>query len=149
MFRKFLLLFAIIKTLNGAQNEAPRFYPPLQTNYFFPEYNQTRPGQILLWLNATDADDDDLRFGVEGDFYRKLLDIRKIDHKHAVVTSKQIFDREVIFLNIDDFTHLSLTFKNNFVDQFFYFSRSKKNTIISFFMCKTSLVIKCINRLDL
>ncbi len=49
----------------------------------------------MLWLNVTDNDDTDLRFGVEGDFYRKFLNIKKIDGKHAIVTAKQPFDREV------------------------------------------------------
>lgn len=54
-------------------------------------------GDILLWLNATDFDDDDLEFGVESEFYRKLLTIKKVDNKHATVIANQIFDREVSF----------------------------------------------------
>lgn len=48
-----------------------------------------------MWLNATDNDDDDLQFGVEGDFYNKLIKVKKIDGKHAQVIVQQIFDREV------------------------------------------------------
>ena len=28
-----------------AQNQAPKFEPSLQYNYFFPEYNATKPGK--------------------------------------------------------------------------------------------------------
>lgn len=52
-------------------------------------------GEILLWLNATDLDDDDLEFGVENGFYRKLLTVNKVDNKHATVVTNEIFDREV------------------------------------------------------
>jgi hypothetical protein len=102
MKHSFILLLAtsivislLVDESTCSQNQAPRFYPSLQPNYFFPEYNLTKPGDILLWLNATDNDDTDLRFGVEGDFYRKFLNIKKIDGKRAVVTAKQPFDREV------------------------------------------------------
>ena len=87
------LLFSL--QLIRAQNQAPRFEPLLQYNYFFPEFNSTKPGHILMWLNATDYDDDDLQFGVEGDFYNKLIQVKKIDGKHAQVIDNQIFDREV------------------------------------------------------
>jgi hypothetical protein len=49
----------------------------------------------LLWLNATDYDDDDLQFGVEGDFHKKLINVKKMERNKAVVIAKQIFDREV------------------------------------------------------
>jgi hypothetical protein len=78
-----------------AQNQAPRFDPPLQSNYFFHEFNKTKPGDTLLWLNATDFDDDDLKFGIETDFYKKLISIKKFDGKHAIVVANQMFDREV------------------------------------------------------
>lgn len=88
------ILAVILIRLSLAQNLAPRFEPSLQYNYFFPEYNSTQPGHILLWLNATDYDDDDLEFGVEGDFYNKLVRVNKVDGKHAQVIANQIFDRE-------------------------------------------------------
>ena len=58
-------------------------------------------GDTLLWLNASDPDDADLVFGVEGDFYKKLFNIKKVDGKHAIVSANQKFDREVlkIFIN--------------------------------------------------
>jgi hypothetical protein len=90
-----LTLSTLIQLSTSSQNQAPRFYPPLQPNYFFPEYNVTKPGDVLLWLNATDPDDTDLRFGVEGDFYRKFLSITKVEgSKRAVVRARQPFDRE-------------------------------------------------------
>ncbi len=49
----------------------------------------------MLWLNATDHDQDDLQFGVEGDFYKKLITVKKVDRNKAVVIAKQMFDREV------------------------------------------------------
>ena len=52
-------------------------------------------GDELLWLNATDHDGDDLQFGVEGDFYKKLILVKKIERNRAVVIAKQVFDREV------------------------------------------------------
>ena len=48
-----------------------------------------------MWLNATDNDDADLHFGVEGDFYNKLVSVKKIDGKHAQVIATKPFDREV------------------------------------------------------
>lgn len=90
-----LIVFFQIQKSISAQNQAPRFEPPLESNYFFPEFNSTKPGDILLWLNATDYDDDDLQFGVESDFYKKLITIKKIDGKHAMVLANQKFDREV------------------------------------------------------
>lgn len=89
-----LLVFNSI-SYSYCQNQAPRFEPSLHSNYFFPEYNATKPNDVLLWLNATDFDDDVLDFGVEGDFYKNLIHIKKIDNKHAVVIANQIFDREV------------------------------------------------------
>ena len=53
-------------------------------------------GDTLLWLNASDPDDADLVFGVEGDFYKKLFNIKKVDGKHAIVSANQKFDREVL-----------------------------------------------------
>ena len=53
-------------------------------------------GDTLLWLNASDPDDTDLVFGVEGDFYKKLFNIKKVDGKHAIVSANQKFDREVL-----------------------------------------------------
>lgn len=91
-FSSFIL--AVLFQSSLAQNLAPRFEPSLHYNYFFPEYNSTRPGNVLFWLNATDYDDDDLQFGVEGDFYNKLVHVKKIDGKHAQVIANQIFDRE-------------------------------------------------------
>lgn len=52
-------------------------------------------GDILLWLNATDNDNDDLEFGLESEFYKKLFNIQKVDNNHATVVANQIFDREV------------------------------------------------------
>ncbi len=89
-----LVIFSIVCTVN-AQNQAPRFDPPLQSNYFFHEYNKTKPGDTLLWLNASDYDDNDLKFGIETDFYKKLISIKKVDGKHAIVVANQMFDREV------------------------------------------------------
>lgn len=92
------LIFGLLvlgQTSASVQNQAPAFEPRLQSNYFFPEFNATKPGDILLWLNATDVDDDDLEFGVESEFYRKLLTIRKVEAKRATVTANQVFDREV------------------------------------------------------
>ncbi len=48
----------------------------------------------MFWLNATDNDDVDLQFGVEGDFYNKLIRVNKVDGKRAQVVSNQVFDRE-------------------------------------------------------
>jgi hypothetical protein len=31
-----------------AQNQPPRFEPALQSNYFFYEFNATRPGFVIL-----------------------------------------------------------------------------------------------------
>lgn len=56
----------------------------------------TFQGDTLIHLGAIDPDDDDLEFGIVGDFYNKLLEIRKLDGKHADVILKQPFDREVI-----------------------------------------------------
>ena len=78
-----------------AQNQAPKFEPRLQSNYFFAEFNATKPGDTLLWLNATDPDDDAVKFNVEGSYYNKLFSIRQIDGKHAVVVATQTFDREI------------------------------------------------------
>ena len=47
-----------------------------------------------MWLNASDADDDYVKFNVEGTFYNKLFSIKQIDGKHAVVIANQMFDRE-------------------------------------------------------
>lgn len=90
-----VLLVVVVCVLPSWQNQAPTFEPRLQSTYFFHEYNLTKPNDILLWLNATDLDDDDLEFGVENGFYRKLLTVNKIDNKHATVVANQIFDREV------------------------------------------------------
>ena len=84
----FLLIIFSNSLANCAQNQAPKFYPLLKSNYFFPEFNLTKPGEILLWLNATDPDDDDLRFGVEGDFYKKFL----ILSKHTTWTDHYIIN---------------------------------------------------------
>ena len=32
------------------QNQAPSFNPPLQSNYFFPEFNATKPGRICFLI---------------------------------------------------------------------------------------------------
>jgi hypothetical protein len=95
IFILILINFLINNVVKGAQNEAPRFDPPLQANYFFAEFNVTRPGDILLTLEASDIDDDDLEFGIEGNYYNKLFFIKKIDGKHAVVICRHIFDREI------------------------------------------------------
>ena len=50
---------------------------------------------MLLWLNATYNDDTQLEFGVEGEFYNKLVQVVKVDGKHAQVVARQPFDREV------------------------------------------------------
>ena len=99
-FRFLPIVFILISILQAdklthAQNQAPIFSPRLSSNYFFSEFDSTKPGSTLLWLNATDNDDDDLRFGVEGDFYNKLLEVVKVDGKHAKVVAKEPFDREV------------------------------------------------------
>ncbi len=52
-------------------------------------------GDPLLELSAEDPDNSDLDFGVIGEFYNKLVEIRKIDGNRAVVILKQPFDREV------------------------------------------------------
>jgi len=90
-----LIVILSVSNLVNTQNQAPRFDPPLQSNYFFHEFNKTKPGDTLLWLNATDYDDDDLKFGIETDFYKKLISIKKVDGKHAIVVANQMFDREV------------------------------------------------------
>lgn len=96
-FTIYCIVFSLLLNWAGCtQNQAPRFDPPLQANYFFPEYNLTKPGDTLLWLNATDSDNnDELSFGVEGgSFYRKLFRIDRVDESHARVTARQVFDRE-------------------------------------------------------
>lgn len=47
-------------------------------------------------LTAVDQDDEELEFGLIGEFYNKLLEIRRIDGKNANVILRQAFDREVI-----------------------------------------------------
>jgi len=47
-----------------------------------------------LWLNASDVDDDYVKFNIEGTFHNKLFSIKQIDGKHAQVISNQMFDRE-------------------------------------------------------
>jgi hypothetical protein len=37
----------LICNTSCSQNQAPRFNPPLQSNYFFPEFNSTRPGKLM------------------------------------------------------------------------------------------------------
>ncbi len=91
----FLVLFLIQLLQAQSQNQAPRFTPILHSNYFFPEFNATQPGDLLLWLNATDNDDYDLQFGVEGEFYNQLIQVVKVDGKHARVVAKRSFDREL------------------------------------------------------
>ena len=91
----FVIFFLLAKNTISAQNQAPRFDPPLQTNYFFAEYNTTKPGDLLFWLNATDIDDTDLEFGIDGTYSNKLLSIKKINGKSAIVVAKEKFDREV------------------------------------------------------
>ena len=39
------------KVYSSAQNQAPRFDPPLHSNYFFPEFNATKPGNYNLKKN--------------------------------------------------------------------------------------------------
>ncbi|CAF0900840.1 unnamed protein product [Brachionus calyciflorus] len=90
-----VVVFFLIKKSISAQNQAPKFDPPLQPNYFFPEYDAIKPGDLLLWLNATDSDDSDLDFGVEGDYVSKLITINKVNGKNAKVIAKAKFDREV------------------------------------------------------
>ena len=62
-------------------------------------------GDVLLSLSANDPDDADLEFGVMGEFYNKLLSIKKIDGKHADVILKQPFDREVFIFGFVGFTY--------------------------------------------
>ena len=89
-------LGVVARTSECAVNRAPRFTPPLHANYFFAEYNATRPGDVLLWLNASDPDGDELTFGVEGgDFYKRLVEIRQLERQRAVVVARQPFDREL------------------------------------------------------
>jgi hypothetical protein len=89
----FLVNFLISESI---QNQAPYFYPPLDSTYFFPESNQTKVGDVLLHLAANDEDDDELEFGIIGEYYNKLLELKRVDGKHANVVLKQPFDREVI-----------------------------------------------------
>ena len=93
--RTFVLFLSIFNLLKlSIQNHAPRFSPMLHSNYFFPEFNSTKPGDVLLWLNATDYDDSNLKFGIEGDFYNRLMNVKQIDGKHAQVIANRPFDRE-------------------------------------------------------
>ena len=57
-------------------------------------------GDILLSLSAKDPDDEQLEFGVMGEYYNKLFEVRKIDGKNANVILKQILDREVFIVVI-------------------------------------------------
>ena len=91
-----VLLFAITKT---HQNQAPFFHPQLDSTYFFPEYNFTKPGDVLLQLSANDFDDDYLEFGIVGEFYKKLIEVKQLDGKSAKIILKQPFDREVYLKN--------------------------------------------------
>ena len=102
--RKILLLIIITlgsirkQTIKCENNQAPRFYPSLQSNYFFPEFNSTKPGDVLLWLNATDPDDDTLEFGVlTENGATGVVEVRQVEPKRAVVLCghQQPFDREV------------------------------------------------------
>lgn len=63
-------------------------------NRIFSQISPNNKGDTLLWLNASDVDDDFVKFNIEGSFYNKLFSIKQIDGKHAVVVSKQMFDRE-------------------------------------------------------
>ena len=47
-FKLILTLFYFIQNTMSDQNQAPRFDPPLQSNYFFPEFNSTKPGKKTL-----------------------------------------------------------------------------------------------------
>ena len=96
------------------QNQAPYFYPPLESTYFFPESNQTKVGDVLLQLAAIDSDDTELEFGIISEFYNKLLEIKHVDGKHADVILKQIFDREVCLFYF-------------FISLFVFFHKKKKN----------------------
>ncbi len=51
---------------------------------------------MLLRLGAEDPDNVDLEFGVMGEFYNKLFEIKKTNGQNAEVILKQPFDREVI-----------------------------------------------------
>ncbi len=43
-------IIILIQTIKG-QNQAPRFEPSLQYNYFFSEYNVTKPGNNFRIYN--------------------------------------------------------------------------------------------------
>ena len=45
----FFIIIVLIQTIKG-QNQAPRFEPSLQYNYFFSEYNATKQGNNLEYI---------------------------------------------------------------------------------------------------
>lgn len=89
------ITIAIFLAKETSENQAPYFNPPLKSTYFFSEYNLTKPGDILLSLSVNEIDDDQFEFGVLGEFYQKMLKIKKIASNKADVILRQIFDREV------------------------------------------------------
>ena len=93
-----LLVLSIFAITKSNQNQAPFFHPQLDSTYFFPEYNFTKPGDVLLQLSANDFDDDYLEFGIVGEFYKKLIEVKQLDGKSAKIILKQPFDREVSVL---------------------------------------------------
>ena len=44
-FKIIFTVFLFVRHTISDQNQAPRFDPPLQSNYFFPEFNATKPGK--------------------------------------------------------------------------------------------------------
>jgi hypothetical protein len=49
-FKLIYSIFLFVRPTIGDQNQAPKFDPPLQSNYFFPEFNATKPGKEKLIL---------------------------------------------------------------------------------------------------
>ena len=76
-------------------------------------------GDVLLHLAAIDPDDEELEFGLIGEFYNKLLEIKRIDGKNADIVLKQPFDREVN-IKIDNYDFFNLPY------EYFRFKRNMK-----------------------